>query len=123
MSKTVLGPQWAPLPGIIATFLVSGLMHELLFFHVTRVTPTWEVTCFFVLHGVCVVVEVGLMKWLGHRWRVHWAISGLITVAIVVATAAWLFFPPLLRDGADQRSIEELNNVVHCVLRKFQGRE
>ncbi|XP_045833597.1 probable long-chain-alcohol O-fatty-acyltransferase 1 [Trifolium pratense] len=121
MSKTILGPQWAPLFGIIATFLVSGLMHELLFYHVTRVTPTWEVTCFFVLHGVCVVVEVGLRKWLGQKCRVHWAISGPITVAFVVATAAWLFFPPLLRDGADQRSIEELNNVVHCVMKKFRG--
>ncbi|PNX90765.1 putative long-chain-alcohol O-fatty-acyltransferase 1-like protein [Trifolium pratense] len=96
-------------------------MHELLFYHVTRVTPTWEVTCFFVLHGVCVVVEVGLRKWLGQKWRVHWAISGPITVAFVVATAAWLFFPPLLHDGADQRSIEELNNVVHCVMKKFRG--
>ncbi|WJX59585.1 hypothetical protein P8452_44893 [Trifolium repens] len=67
--------------------------------------------------------EVALMKWLGHRWRVHWAISGPFTVAFVVATAAWLFFPPLLRDGADRRSIEELNSVVHCVMRKFQGRE
>lgn len=119
MSKTRLGPQWASLLGIIATFFVSGLMHELIFYNVTRVTPTWEVTCFFVLHGVCVVVELGVKKLLGHKWRVHWAISGPITVAFVVSTAAWLFFPPLLRHGAHQRCIEEVNNFVHCVMIKF----
>jgi len=119
MSKTMLGPQWAPMPGIIATFLVSGLMHELLFYYVTHVTPTWEVTCFFVLHGACVVVEIGVKKWLDHKWTVHWAISGPTTVVFVVSTAAWLFFPPLLRDGADQRCIEEFKIFVDCVMRKF----
>lgn len=119
MSKTILDPQWTQLVGIIATFLVSGLMHELLFYHVTHVTPTWEVTCFFVLHGVCVVVEIGVKKWLDHKWRVHWAISGPITVVFVVSTAAWLFFPPLLRDGADQRTIEEFKIFVDCVVEKF----
>lgn len=115
-----LGPQWAPMVGVIASFLVSGLMHELLFYYVTRATPTWEVTCFFVLHGVCVVVESGLMRLLGHhKMRVHWAVSGPITVAFVGATAAWLFFPPLLRDGADQRCVEEFNTLVDCVMIKF----
>ncbi|XP_058742906.1 probable long-chain-alcohol O-fatty-acyltransferase 5 [Vicia villosa] len=118
-SKTLLGPQWAPLSGVIASFLVSGLMHELIFYYVTRVTPTWEVTCFFVLHGVCVVLEVSVVKLLGHKLRVHWAISGPITVAFVVSTAAWLFFPPLLRDGADHRSIEEFKFFVECVVEKF----
>ncbi|XP_004491443.1 probable long-chain-alcohol O-fatty-acyltransferase 1 [Cicer arietinum] len=119
MSKTLLGPQWASLPGIIASFWVSGLMHELIFYYVTRVTPTWEVTCFFLLHGVCVVVEIGVMKLLGFKRRVHWAISGPIIVGFVVSTSAWLFFPPIIRDGADQRAIEEFNNVVDCVMEKF----
>ncbi|CAK8538874.1 unnamed protein product [Lathyrus sativus] len=118
-SKTLLGPQWTSLFGIIVSFLVSGLMHELIFYYVTHVTPTWEVTCFFMLHGICVVVEVGVMKWLGHKWSVHWAISGPISVAFVVSTAAWLFFPPLLRDGADHRSIEEFKIFVECVMEKF----
>lgn len=119
LSKTVLGPHWASVSGVMAAFLVSGLMHELLFYYVTRATPTWEVTCFFVLHGVCVVLEFGVMKLLGHEWRVHWAVSGPITVSFVIVTAAWLFFPPLLRNGADERSIKEFNNVVDCVMGKF----
>ncbi|TKY57356.1 long-chain-alcohol O-fatty-acyltransferase 5 [Spatholobus suberectus] len=119
LSKTVLGPQWASVPGVMAAFLVSGLMHELIFYYITRVAPTWEVTCFFLLHGACVVVELGAMKWLGPKWRLHWAVSGPITVAFVIATAAWLFFPPLLRDGADERFIKEFNNVVDCIMGKF----
>lgn len=119
LSKTVLGPQWASVPGVMATFLVSGLMHELLFYYVTRATPTWEVTCFFLLHGVCVVLEFGVMKWLGPRWRLHWAVSGPITLAFVIVTSSWLFFPPVLRDGADERSIKEFNNVLDCVMGKF----
>ncbi|RDX92855.1 putative long-chain-alcohol O-fatty-acyltransferase 5, partial [Mucuna pruriens] len=119
LSKTMLGPQWASVHGVMATFMVSGLMHELLFYYVTRAAPTWEVTWFFVLHGACVVVEFGAKRWLGHKWRLHWVVTGPITVAFVIVTAAWLFFPPLLRDGADQRSIREFNNALDCVMAKF----
>lgn len=119
MSKTVLGPQWASVSGVMATFLVSGLMHELIFYYVTRVSPTWEVTCFFLLHGVCAVAEFGAVKWLGAKWRLHWALCGPITVAFVIVTAAWLFFPPLMHDGTDERTIKEFNDVVECVMGKF----
>uniref|UniRef100_A0A0D3EBB1 long-chain-alcohol O-fatty-acyltransferase n=1 Tax=Brassica oleracea var. oleracea TaxID=109376 RepID=A0A0D3EBB1_BRAOL len=36
----------------VATFIVSGAVHELIFFYFTRERPTREVTLFFVLHGV-----------------------------------------------------------------------
>ncbi|KAL1307403.1 probable long-chain-alcohol O-fatty-acyltransferase 5 [Arachis hypogaea] len=121
LSRTVLGPQWASVPGVMASFVVSGIMHELLFYYVTRAAPTWEVTCFFVLHGGCVVVEFCVMKWLGvgHKGMLHWAISGPVTVVFVVATAVWLFFPPLLRDGADERALEEFRNLVDCIKETF----
>ncbi|QCE01781.1 probable long-chain-alcohol O-fatty-acyltransferase 5 [Vigna unguiculata] len=119
LTNTVLGPQWASVIGVMVTFLVSGLMHELIFYYVTRVSPTWEVTCFFLLHGVCVVAEFGAMKWLGHKCRLHWAVTGPITVGFVIATAAWLFFPPLMRTGTGERSIKEFNNVVECVMGIF----
>ncbi|KAK7320339.1 hypothetical protein VNO77_29738 [Canavalia gladiata] len=119
LSKTILGPQWASMSGIMVSFLMSGLMHELLFYYVARATPTWEVTCFFLLHGVCVVVEFCLMKWLGQKWRLHWAVSGPMTVMFVIASAAWLFFPPLLRYGTDERCIKEFNDAVHCIMEKY----
>lgn len=55
-SKTLLGPQWAPLPGITASFLVSGLMQELIFYYVTRGKSCVSLS----------FMEVGVMKWLGH---------------------------------------------------------
>ncbi|XP_027368600.1 probable long-chain-alcohol O-fatty-acyltransferase 5 [Abrus precatorius] len=119
MSNTILGTQWASVPGVMASFLVSGLMHELLFYYSTRATPTWEVTCFFVLHGVCVVVEFCVRKRSGHKGRLHWAASGPITVAFVISTAAWLFFPPLLRDGVDERLMKEFKHGVDCMMPNF----
>ena len=41
---------------------VAGAVHELIYYHVTRVPPMWKVTCFFVLHGVCTVAEVAVKK-------------------------------------------------------------
>ncbi|XP_059662430.1 probable long-chain-alcohol O-fatty-acyltransferase 5 [Cornus florida] len=103
----VLGGAWAPLPAVVATFAVSGLMHELLFYYVTRATPSWEMTSFFVLHGLCVVVEFVLKRALTDRWQLHWAVSGPLTVGFVMATSFWLFFPPLMRNGADVKVIGE----------------
>ncbi|XP_048234738.1 probable long-chain-alcohol O-fatty-acyltransferase 5 [Ricinus communis] len=100
--------EWAPLPAILATFSVSGLMHELLFYHITRANPTWEVTCFFVLNGLCLVVEMVVKRRLSRRgWQLHWMLSGPLTVGFVVVTAMWLFFPPLIRTGAIDGAIGE----------------
>lgn len=107
--------QWAPLPAVAACFLVSGLMHELLFYSVTRASPSWEVTLFFVLQGVCLVVELAMKRWFGGRWQLHWAVSGPLTVGFVMMTAMWLFFPPLIRSGADEHAIEECKMFFHFV--------
>ncbi|XVF77324.1 hypothetical protein PTKIN_Ptkin14bG0033900 [Pterospermum kingtungense] len=106
-SDMFLGPKWAPLPAILATFVVSGLMHEALFYFMTRASPTWEVTCYFVLHGACVLVEVELKRVFSGQPQLHWAVSTPLTVGFVVGTATWLFFPPLLRTGALERAIGE----------------
>ncbi|QCD78254.1 alginate biosynthesis protein AlgI [Vigna unguiculata] len=108
MSTPFMGPFYAMLVAMFATFLVSGLMHELIYYYVIRVPPTWEITCFFVLHGVCTVAEVAVKKVALRRgWRLHRVISGLLVVAFLSVTANWLFFPQLLRNGMDQKSSEE----------------
>lgn len=107
-AETVMNERWSPLPAALATFLVSGLMHELMFYYVTRVRPSWEMTSFFVLNGVCLVVEVGVKSVFSRRWRLHWAASVALTVGFVAATSIWLFFPPLIRAGADTRVMEEV---------------
>lgn len=117
LCRPALGPQWAPLAGVFAAFVVSGLMHELMFYYVTRAASTWEATLFFVLHGACLVVEFGVKKFLGRReFGLHWAVSGPMTVAFVVVTADWLFFPPLSRNGVDERATKEFTNFVDCVM-------
>lgn len=102
-----LGNQWAPLPAVLAAFLVSGLMHELLFYYVTRAKPSWEMTSFFVLHGICVVIEIRIKAVLRGRLELPWFISGPLTVGFVILTSFWLFFPPLINTGADKLVLEE----------------
>ncbi|XP_038897084.1 probable long-chain-alcohol O-fatty-acyltransferase 5 [Benincasa hispida] len=84
---------------VFAVFVVSGLMHELLFYYVNRVAPSWEVTAFFVLQGICVLVEFQLKTAVGDKFRLHWAVSLPFTLGFTVTTASWLFFPPVLRNG------------------------
>ncbi|CAA7021116.1 unnamed protein product [Microthlaspi erraticum] len=94
--------------GMFATFLVSGAVHELLFYYVTLEVPTGEVTWFFVLHGVCTAVEVAVKKrtFVG-RWRMSPMVSRLLTVGFVVVTGGWLFLPPLIRSGMIERLANE----------------
>ncbi|KAM0070731.1 putative long-chain-alcohol O-fatty-acyltransferase [Helianthus debilis subsp. tardiflorus] len=109
------GKDWGWVPAVLVTFGVSGLMHEVLFYYVTRVGPTWEVTSFFVLHGVCVVVEVLVKKALAERLEVPLVVSRLLTVGFVVVTSFWLFFPPLIDSGADVKVLEEFKMFVDYV--------
>ncbi|KAL0301097.1 UNVERIFIED_CONTAM: Long-chain-alcohol O-fatty-acyltransferase [Sesamum radiatum] len=112
ISTRILGrSSWALAPAILATFLVSGLMHEVIYYYMSRASPTWEVTWFFVLHGVCVAAEVALKKAVGRRWQLHRAVSGTLTVGFVVVTGAWLFFPQVTRNGLDTRAINEYSIV------------
>lgn len=92
--------------GIVATFLVSGLMHEVILYCMTLERPTGEVTLFFLVHGVCTVAEAkaGKAGW----WRpLHPVVAVPMTIGFVVVTAFWLFLPALLRGGADEKGFEE----------------
>ncbi|KQJ83187.1 probable long-chain-alcohol O-fatty-acyltransferase 5 [Brachypodium distachyon] len=92
--------------GVLATFLVSGLMHELMFSYITLRPPTGEATAFFALHGACAVAEAW---WARHEawWRPpRWAATPL-ALAFVAVTGFWLFFPPITRPGADKVAIAE----------------
>ncbi|PHU12976.1 hypothetical protein BC332_19906 [Capsicum chinense] len=104
----VVGKEWARRVAMLATFVVSGLMHELLFYYVNGVRPSWEMTGFFVLHGLCVMGEIGVKKGLKDTWQLPGFVSGPLTVGFVVVTAFGLFFPPIIRNGADERVLEEV---------------
>ncbi|KAF8027737.1 hypothetical protein BT93_E0604 [Corymbia citriodora subsp. variegata] len=106
-ASAVVGRKWAALPAVMAAFLVSGLMHELIFFYMGRMKPTWEVMWFFVFHGACLVVEVVVKRKYGAKGRWPRIFTGMTTVTFVMVTASWLFFPQLLRDGVDKKALEE----------------
>ncbi|KAK4794436.1 hypothetical protein SAY86_012430 [Trapa natans] len=111
----VIGHKLAPLPAVVATFAVSGLMHELIYYYFARVRPTWEVTWFFVLHGVCVAAEMAAKRSLRGRWRLQPAVSRPFTLTFVAVTGAWLLFAQVRRNGVDEKTILEIFGLLGCV--------
>ncbi|XP_023644729.1 probable long-chain-alcohol O-fatty-acyltransferase 4 isoform X2 [Capsella rubella] len=94
--------------GVFVSFLVSGVIHELIFFYFTRESPTGEVTWFFVLHGVCTAAEGAAKRTsLVRRWKTCPMVSRVLTVGFVVVTGGWLFFPQLTRSGMMERLADE----------------
>lgn len=107
ISTRVLGRKWASLPAAFATFMVSALMHELIFYYLGRQRPTGKITLFFILHGACLVVEIGVKKLLKRRWRLPPVVSRPLTVGFVVVTGFWLFLPELRRCKGFVRAFDE----------------
>ncbi|KAG2299422.1 hypothetical protein Bca4012_010998 [Brassica carinata] len=99
---------------VLATFLVSGAFHELIFFYITHEMPTGEVTWFFVLHGVAVKKRTFM-----RRWKMSQMVSRPLTVGFVVLTTGWLFFPPLIRSGTFEKLPNEVLLFVDFVKHKL----
>ncbi|KDP43612.1 hypothetical protein JCGZ_16899 [Jatropha curcas] len=102
-----IGRKWATLAAVFGTFVVSAVMHELMFYYLGRVKPTWEITWFFLLHGFCVMVEIVLKKALDGKWRLPTLVSGFLTVGFVMATGYWWFFPKFVQCQIDVRAFED----------------
>ncbi|CAM0907774.1 unnamed protein product [Alopecurus aequalis] len=95
---------------VLATFAVSGLMHEAMVSYLSlRWPPNGEMAAFFVLHGVCCVAE----GWCARRWTKSWwpalprAVATVLVGLFVAATSFWLFFPPLCKDGVEEKLLGE----------------
>ncbi|TVU14150.1 hypothetical protein EJB05_37597, partial [Eragrostis curvula] len=102
--------------GVLAAFLVSGLMHEVMFYYITLELGTGEVTAFFALHGACAVAE-GWWCAPGRqggrrRWRPPRPVATALTLAFVTGTASWLFFAPVTRSGLDKAIVAECETAV-----------
>lgn len=97
--------------GVMATFLVSGLMHELMFYYIMRARPTGQVTAFFLLHGACSAAEGW---WAQHRgwWSPPKVVAVPVTLAFVAGTALWLFFPAMVKGGLDEMVLRECQGMV-----------
>lgn len=92
---------------VIATFVVSGIMHELMFYYITLLPPNSEVLLFFILHGICTAVEGW---WARHEkwWRPPKILGTVGTVGFVTCTSFWLFFPAMLRGGTQEKGFMEI---------------
>ncbi|KAL0309432.1 UNVERIFIED_CONTAM: Acyl-CoA--sterol O-acyltransferase 1 [Sesamum radiatum] len=106
-SMVIMGRKWAPLPAVMGSFLVSALMHELIFFYLGRRKPSGEITLFFMLHGVCLAIEVAMKKTINGRWGLPRLIAAPLTIGFVMVTAFWLFFPEFLRCNSISRAFDE----------------
>lgn len=115
ISTRIVGSKWASLPAVVAVFVVSGLMHELIYYYLTRVDPTWEVTWFFIIQGVAVAIEVVVKKVAPLKLRLHRAVSGPLALGFVAVTGVWLFFPQLVRNKVDDKAIGEYVKLVDFV--------
>lgn len=85
---------------------------------------TDELMCFFLIHGVCLVVEfLGekkcVMGWVSACW-LHWAVARPLTIGLVVVTASWLFFSPPVRNGVDVKDVEKCK-VNYCEVFEGEG--
>ncbi|XP_060185146.1 acyl-CoA--sterol O-acyltransferase 1-like [Lycium barbarum] len=107
MMTNRISRKWASLLGILATFFVSGIMHELIFYYIARVKPSWEVTCFFIIHGVALSLEIMIKKLLNGKFLVPKFISGPLALGFIILTSFWLFFPSLLRGQPDVKGCTE----------------
>ncbi|CAA7021122.1 unnamed protein product [Microthlaspi erraticum] len=121
VSNGLMSSDWGRFMGYLATFLVSGLSHELFYFYVIRETPTWEITWFFVLHGLCTAAEVTVKrrKILQRWWPVRPAASRLLTMVFFVVTGAWLFLPQFIRCNPIERGVNETLLLIDFFRRKF----
>ncbi|KAJ3706231.1 hypothetical protein LUZ61_009936 [Rhynchospora tenuis] len=121
-----VAPRLGPAIGLITSFLVSGLMHEVIFYYLASTRPTGEVMSFFLLQGLGIIVEHIVKR--ATTWRPHKIIACPMTIGFVMISAFWLVFDPLLRTGADERVVAECmgvitfcEDVVHAVLGKIRN--
>ncbi|KAK3433572.1 hypothetical protein EUGRSUZ_D01457 [Eucalyptus grandis] len=120
-ASRAVGRRYAALPAVLGTFAVSALMHELIFYYLGRARPNWEITWFFLFHGVCLMVEIAAKKELKLGLRLPRPVAAALTVGFVTVTAFWWFLPPLLRCRADERAFEEYA-AVGALVRDVVGR-
>ncbi|CAL0329415.1 unnamed protein product [Lupinus luteus] len=107
-AKGVVGPKWAPMPAVLGTFIVSGLMHEVILYYMGRVGPSFKMMGFFVLHGLCLMLEIMVKKsFVTATWKLPRLVSGMLTVGFVGVTCFWLFLPEFIRCRIVVKAFEE----------------
>ncbi|KAL6842669.1 hypothetical protein ACP4OV_027513 [Aristida adscensionis] len=97
--------RWGRDAGVLAAFLMSGVLHELLYWYLTLQRPTGEMLRFFVFHAVLQIAE----RWAraaGLR-RPPRAAAYVLVTGFMVVTVSEMFFGPFVRAGVDVRMTQE----------------
>ncbi|KAJ8428019.1 hypothetical protein Cgig2_027625 [Carnegiea gigantea] len=117
-----LGINLGKVVALVATLVVSGIMHEIMFYHMTcGMKPTWEVTKFFVLQGICMALEIAIKGFWTRNLRqppLHPLISVLLTLSFVLVTSYWLLVLPVWRISgracnSEGYGVEVVENLLH----------
>lgn len=87
---------WMRAPAALLCFVVSGVMHEVLWWYITgATTPHWAWFWFFTVHGLACVVEAVVARWVGAVGGAQHAVLGWMwTMGFFVTTGHLLFVPP-----------------------------
>lgn len=96
--------------GVLTTFLVSGLLFELLFFYTTRMTPSVQITFLYMLHGMYTAsVVTAVWKPVGWLWAVRAA------MAFMVVTSGWLYYPQINGAAKDNTPMKPCRSLISSV--------
>ncbi|CAD6230610.1 unnamed protein product [Miscanthus lutarioriparius] len=105
--------RWGRDVGVLAAFLMSGLLHELLYWYLTLQQPRGEMLLFFMFHAAFQIAE----RWAraAGLWRPPKAVAYLLVTAFMVVTISEMFFGPFVRAGTDVRLKEETVAMVELI--------
>jgi hypothetical protein len=105
--------RWGRDVGVLAAFLMSGLLHELLYWYLTLQQPRGEMLLFFMFHAAFQIAE----RWAraAGLWRPPRAVAYPLVTAFMVVTISEMFFGPFVRAGTDVRLKEETMAMVELI--------
>ncbi|CAA7019256.1 unnamed protein product [Microthlaspi erraticum] len=104
---SVLGRDWSRGLAVFGTFVVSGLMHQLIFFYIGRLKPDWKVMWFFLINGIFTTLEIAVKKSVSGRWSIPAGVARVLTIGFVLVMTLWLFMPEFKRCNIFDRAIED----------------
>ncbi|GJQ12794.1 hypothetical protein GpartN1_g4585.t1 [Galdieria partita] len=97
-------PQWRKLAAVICTFVVSGIMHELLLFRINgKVTGHWFI--FFTLHGVLLVIEKMGSKRFHYSGTLSFVLGRIWCLCLLIITSEYFFWRPILDSGLVAKAV------------------
>lgn len=111
MAAKVRAPLWARLVAMIATFFVSGVMHELAVWYLSD-KVTGEMTAFFTLHGFATASELVVKRTMKGKVVLPRLFTSFLTLTILFLTGKWLFFGALLSTGIDRLALANTRRIL-----------